>query len=298
MHLGPIKPMFRTGSSLCENPLWDAAHNTLTWTDITAGVIYRWNWGEPQPVKIYNGPMVGGFTRQHDGSLLLFRENDIALLTGDHQVEGLIGFHEPGAVRFNDVIADPVGRVFAGTIGHRPESGGLYRFERDGTFLKVASGTGISNGLAFSPDLRFLYWTCSTRRRIYRFPYDRVTGDLGQEVIFLENEESEGIPDGLQVDGEGNLYSIRWAAAHHGLVVINPDGKIIHRQSLPAKTPTSVCFCGPSLHDLGITTADDGKHGKRAADILLIAGMPVAGTEEFVSRIEIEKPRGAADSAA
>lgn len=50
-----------------------------------------------------------------------------ALLHPDRGVEVLRAYTDAGLVRFNDVIADPEGRVFAGTIGTTDQSGGLYR---------------------------------------------------------------------------------------------------------------------------------------------------------------------------
>ena len=47
--------------------------------------------------------------------------------------------------RFNDVIADPEGRVFAGTIGQDRERGGLYRVDTDGTVTSLFKGSGCSN---------------------------------------------------------------------------------------------------------------------------------------------------------
>ena len=51
--------------------------------------------------------------------------------------------------RFNDVIADPEGRVYAGTIGKTRESGGLYRVERDLSVTCLWKGTGCANGMGF-----------------------------------------------------------------------------------------------------------------------------------------------------
>ena len=79
--------------------------------------------------------------------------------------------------RFNDVIADPSGRVFAGTIGEHPK-GGLYRLDLDGTITKMFDGTGCSNGMGFSPDTKTFYWTCSTTRRIFQFDFDAESGAL------------------------------------------------------------------------------------------------------------------------
>ena len=68
--------------------------------------------------------------------------------------------------RFNDVIADPEGRVYAGSIGKTETSGGLYRVDLDGSITCLWRGTGGSNGMGFSPDLKTFYWICSSSRRI------------------------------------------------------------------------------------------------------------------------------------
>src|SRR5215210_1984182 len=149
-----------------ENPLWDNERNCVYWTDIPNGRLFRYDLAARTHVAIYHGPPVGGFTQQADGSLLLFRVNDIAVLPwGAEEAHTLIQFSEPGMERFNDVIADSEGRVFAGTIGKDAESGGLYRVDCNGRVTKLLGGTGCANGSGFSPDLRSFYWTCSTRRQ-------------------------------------------------------------------------------------------------------------------------------------
>jgi D-xylonolactonase len=206
---------------------------------------------------------VGGFTFQENGDLLLFRINDLALLRPDGSVKLLAPFADDGMTRFNDVLADPEGRVFAGTIGRTVESGGLFRFERDGTATLLFRGTGCANGMGFSPDLRTFYWTCSTRRRLYAFDYDRATGSLTRERILHEAPAAEGIPDGLTVDADGDLWSTRWdgfALIHHA-----PDGTVLEKFTLPVAKVTSVCFGGPYLDQFFLTTAG-GAEGSNTLD--------------------------------
>lgn len=287
MNIGPAKPWLNVDGKLCENPLWNPTEQALYWTDILSGRLFSHSWAGGPPVRIYQGPVVGGFTLQKDGTLLLFRENDIAVLNpGENEAVSRIEFSHSGSTRFNDVIADPEGRVFAGTIGKTPESGGLFRVDRDGSLVQVASGTGCSNGMAFSLELDFFYWVCSTRRRIFKFPYSRATGALGEPVVFHQGSESEGFPDGLTMDSEGNLYSIRWGASQYGLMVFNPEGTVIHRQEIPPKASSSLCFCGPDLQQLAITSAEDETDPGREADLYRIETMPVKGRNEFRSRVE------------
>ena len=151
-----------------ENPYWNPDDQSVLWTDIPNGKLFRYVIETGSHSQIYEGPQVGGFTMQNDGSLLLFRETDIAVRGSDGSVDSLLSFSVPGMSRFNDVIADPEGRVFAGTCGRHPDCG-LHRLDPDGNITKLHAGTGISNGMGFSPDLKTFYWTDSTKRRIERF---------------------------------------------------------------------------------------------------------------------------------
>lgn len=102
--------------------------------------------------------------------------NDIALLNPDGRPEILARVETPDKKRFNDVIADPAGCIFAGTIGTGDGLGGLYRVGAGGVATRLFLGSRTANGMAFSPDRKLFYWTCSTTRRIFRFDYDAATG--------------------------------------------------------------------------------------------------------------------------
>ncbi|MEQ1859493.1 MAG: SMP-30/gluconolactonase/LRE family protein [Chthoniobacteraceae bacterium] len=270
---------------LAENPLWNAADGALYWTDIDGGTVHRFHLASAKHEVIYRGVTVGGFTFQADGALLLFRVNDIALLRADGSVEVLRTISDEGTARFNDVIADPEGRVFAGSIGRSETSGGLVRVDRDGSITLLFRGTGVSNGMGFSPDSRTFYWTCSTRRRIFAFDYDRATGGLSGERVFYQANDDEGIPDGMTVDRDGHVWSARWdgfAVVHHAL-----DGSVVERFTFPVAKVSSLCFGGPALDEFFITTAG-GVPGNDTADGSIYrwrAG--VSGAPEFQSRIAL-----------
>lgn len=270
---------------LGENPLWNADDGCLYWTDITGGKVHRFHLASGRHDVIYRGVTVGGFTFQANGELLLFRVNDVALLRRDGSVETVREFADEGAVRFNDVIADPEGRVFAGTIGRTDTSGGLYRMERDGTLTLLFRGTGVSNGMGFSPDLRTFYWTCSTRRCIYAYDYERTTGALGRERVFYQATPEEGFPDGMTVDTAGHVWSARWdgyAVIHHA-----PDGSVLEKFGFPVAQVSSLCFGGPDLDEFFVTTAG-GVSGTDLEDGSVYRWrVGVRGAGEFRSRIEM-----------
>jgi len=266
-----------------ENPFWNPDDARLYWTDITGGKLYRYDFALARHEMIYAQGPVGGFTLQANGDLLLFRTADIAVLDRKGSVRVVAKFQDGRMDRFNDVIADPEGRVFAGTIGPANDSAALYRMDRDGTMRLLFRGTACSNGMGFSPDLKTFYWTCSTSRRIDAFDYDRATGDLSNRRVFYQATGDEGIPDGMTVDREGHIWSAHWdgyALVHHA-----PDSTVLERIKFPVAKVASVVFGGPDYDQMFITTAG-GTAGSGTLDgALFQIGGKARGVPEFRSRI-------------
>lgn len=276
---------------LGENPLWNGKDQCLYWTDIDAGKIYRCHLEAdeavetPKPEQLYHGLTVGGFTFQADGDLLLFRINDLALLHADGSVDVLLEYQDEGMERFNDVIADPEGRVYAGSIGKADESGGLYRVDLDGSITCLWRGTGCSNGMGFALDLKTFYWTCSSSRRIFQSTYQRETGELGPPELFYQTTEHEGIPDGLTVDSEGYVWSTRWDG--HAVVRHDPSGKVMETISLPVAKVTSLCLGGPDMDQFYITSAGGTVNSDTLDGAIFQMAAPHRGRREFESQIRL-----------
>jgi sugar lactone lactonase YvrE len=161
--------------------------------------------------------------------------------------------------RFNDGRVDPRGRFLAGTIDEAKAGGqaGLYRYDRRG-LAKLAAGVLTSNGLAFSPDGRTLYFSDTPRFLVYRFDYDPATGEAANRREFIRIEPSatdRGRPDGAAVDVEG-CY---WTALYEGSRVhrYDPTGKLMSAHPVPARCPTMPAFGGADMKTLFVTTARD-----------------------------------------
>ena len=277
------EPLLNVHCELGENPLWNAGDGCLYWSDITGGKIHRIHLATRKHTQIYSGETVGGFTFEANGDLLLFRVHDIAVLRGDGTAETVSAFSDESSERFNDVIAAPDGCVFAGTIGKTATGGGLFRVECDGSCTLLFRGTGCSNGMGFSPDLRTFYWTCSTRRTIYVFDYEPSNGRLSNERVFYAAPDFEGIPDGMAVDRNGHVWSARWdgfSIVHHA-----EDGAVIETIPFPVAKVTSLCFGGPELDQMLITTAGGTPDSTSADGAIYQCSPGVQGLPEFRSRI-------------
>jgi sugar lactone lactonase YvrE len=266
-----------------ENPLWDERTGRIHWLDIDTGRLFRADHATLEHECFFRGEKVGGFTFQEDGSLLLFESDRIALLDSGGNRRVLLDGIDSDMVRFNDVIADPEGRVYAGTIGNGRESGGLYRVDRDLRVTCLWKGTGCANGMGFTGDLSRFYWTCSTTRRIFVSDYDRATGALRDRRVLYTAPEAEGTPDGLTLDVRDRIYTARWGGS--AVLEMTPRGEIVGRIDFPVTRVSSCSFGGPELDTLYVTTAG-GKEGSDTADgTLYRVKLETKGRPDFRSRI-------------
>ena len=275
---------------LGESPMWHPLDKRVYWVDIPKGRLFRFDPADGSHEMCHEGPPIGGFTIQPDGSLVLFMAGGSIGIWRGGDVEAVVDeiAQERGG-RFNDVIADPAGRVFCGTmpIGDRP--GGLWRLDTDGSIRQVLDGIGCSNGMGFTPDGKGMYYTDSKQREIYLFDYDRSSGEIANRRVFatVPDGEGEGVPDGMTVDAEGYVWGARWG----GSCVVRhaPDGSEDRRVSVPAEKVSSVTFGGEGFGDLYLTTAGGGSKdtdGAAAGDLLCCCPGP-RGVAEFFSRIGI-----------
>lgn len=269
-----------------EGPLWHPQEKKVFWCDIPNGRLFSYDPSTDRHEQLYDGDVIGGFTIQEDGKLLLFMARGAIRI---YDKGGFITIVDeiPGetASRFNDVIADPEGRVFCGTMPSPDHLGKLYRLDTDGSLTEVLDEIGCSNGMGFTPDRKQMYYTDSTARKVYLLDYDASSGDLSNHRVFLDVGDEEGVPDGMTVDAEGHIWSARWDG--HCLVRYNPTGTEVARVEFPARKVSSVTFGGDAYADAYVTTAggDDKQNEGTGAGGLFQVDLGVTGVPEFVSRV-------------
>ena len=272
-----------------EGPLWHPKEQCIYWLDIPPGLIFRYTPATGKTETFEAGAAVGGATLQADGKLLLFMADGVIRLWSDGRLTGTVieRLAEERGNRFNDVIADPKGRVFCGTMSTAERPGRLYRLDLDGTIHQLLDGIGTSNGLGFTPDRKGIYYTDTRRHAIYHFDYDAESGAITQQRtwVHVQNTAVEGRPDGLTVDAAGFVWSARWDGGC--AVRYDPAGNEVDRIEFPCRKVTSMTFGGPAYRDLFITTAggDDRNANGSHAGALFHVRPPVPGVPEFRSRI-------------
>jgi sugar lactone lactonase YvrE len=275
-HALPVPPAL-----LGESPFWHPDEHALYWCDIAGKALNRWHPARAEHRRWEFASEPGSCAPLPGGALLLARRDGLfrfAPASGECTRLAAPPF-DPKLERFNDGRADPQGRFWVGTI-YEPRTAAraaLYRWAQ-GRLVRMGGDVTVSNGLAFSPDGRTMYWSDTTSHRIYALDFDGSDGSLSRQRVWREFPLKlpgaalaayGGRPDGAAVDSEGAC----WVAMYEGqrLLRLAPDGRLLQELPLPVRCPTMPCFGGADLRTLFVTTA---RH-KRSAEEL--AAQPLAG---------------------
>jgi gluconolactonase len=108
---------------------------------------------------------------------------------------------------------------------------GVYRW-KEGLITQLTTDLKGPNGIAFSPDEKYLYvsnWDPS-KKYLMRYPV-LSDGRLGKGILFFDmgRVSGEDALDGIKVDVKGNVYAV----GPQGIWVLSPEGKWLARIELP-----------------------------------------------------------------
>jgi gluconolactonase len=132
----------------------------------------------------------------------------------------------------NDVVVKKDGAIyFTDTFGglrlrekdprKELDFNGVYMW-KDGKLTLLIKDIPNTNGLAFSPDEKYLYVNGSRDKYVKRYDV-KPDGTLANGTMFIDisSDPTPGITDGLKVDVKGNV----WETAAGGVWIISPEGK-------------------------------------------------------------------------
>lgn len=246
-------------AELGEGTIWDPAAGVLWWIDIWGKLIHRYNPATGQDDTWEAPEFLGCIGLRAKGGLVL------TMVSGFYFFDPVTGKFDPISdpeahmpkTRFNDGKPDRQGRFWSGSMFEVPGQkvefiASLYRMDTDLTVHRMIEGIGCSNGLAWSPDSRVMYFSDSHTPIIRAYDFDPATGDIANQRVFVELEGKD-ICDGSTVDSEG-CY---WATIPFTGKVnrYDPRGKLMQTIHLPTDLPTCCEFGGPNLDILYVTTA-------------------------------------------
>lgn len=266
---GTLLPHLALAMELGEGPLWHPEHSSLYWVDILGSALHRLDFETQKHTVIDQGEAITCVVRHHGGGLFAALRSGLWLLdeAGRKQSRWVEAPEDTQDHRFNDGGCDPAGRFWIGTMNEARSRADAALYCYDGRRLVPhIGGMTITNGLAFSPDRRWLYHTDTPTRVIRRHAFDPETGDVGQGNTWVDLNalDIEGNPDGAAVDIEGHY----WIALFGGgaLARFAPDGHLVARYPLSALQPTMPAFGGPDRRTLFVTSARENMTAAEQAD--------------------------------
>jgi gluconolactonase len=251
------------GFHFTEGPVWvsstDKASGFLLFSDPNANMMYRYAPDEPlgvfraqsgysgADIAEYGQPGSNGITRDKEGRIVFCQHGNHAIvrLEKDGTLTTLVDNYRgkrlnspndlvcksDGAIYFTD---PPYGlpRLFDDARKALPFSG-VYRL-KDGKLTLLTQELGGPNGLAFSPDEKFLYVTnwdervrnssvAADKKKIVMRYAVNADGTLSSGKVFFDmgNAPDAEALDGIKIDRAGNLY----VSGPGGVWIISAEGK-------------------------------------------------------------------------
>lgn len=248
-------------SALGEGPHWDYERNRLYWVDIVGKKLHIYDPKKNNNRTIQFDQFIGAAVPEHSGQFILAMQ--YGLYRYNDETDELIKIIDPEEDkinnRFNDGKCDSRGRFWVGTmdLDGEKDCGSLYRFDVDGKIAKVVSPVSISNGIAWSPDEKFMYFIDTPTNKVSIYHYEESTGNISYHGIAVRFPAELGHPDGMTIDRDGMIWIAHWGGAM--VSRWNPHtGKLLETIKIPAKNVTSCTFGGENLDELFITTARNG----------------------------------------
>lgn len=255
------------GMKFTEGPVWLPEEKKLVFSDLRTARLLEWS--ETDGHKLFReSPVPNGNLLDGEGRLLTCRHGarDIVRTEADGTLTVLCDsfagnrFNSPNdlAMKSDGTIwfTDPPWGLPGGIEGKEQPGHWVFRLDPNtGEVTAIVKDLCMPNGIAFSPDERYIYiadtggnWHPDESLKdvppmitAYQLMTD---GTLNAEPVW----KFEGFCDGMCVDVLGNIYT----TAREGITVLSPEGKAIGTMKVP-EPPTNCCFGGDDFKTLFIT---------------------------------------------
>jgi len=265
-----VELFYEADAVLGEGSYWDWRDNSLLIVDITSGRVLKLSSHAGLIWERQFDNHVGAVIGIEDSSdYLLVEQRGISRMDlggKRHEILTLIEVEENK--RFNDAKADPSGRLWAGVMGYEANStdGALYSYQANGLMHQMITDLSCPNGMDWSDDLSTMYFIDSPTRTVGVYDFDLATAEISLRSSI--EIALPGIPDGMTLDAEGNLWVALWDGS--AVIQLSPSGKLLQEIKLPASRITSCTFGGRDLTKLFITTASMGVDEQLAGSIFVV----------------------------
>ncbi len=244
-----------------EGPLWWQEEGCLLFSDIHNNRRMRWTAEDGATVWRQPTNHANGLTRDLKGRLVACEHSSRRVTRQDADGEITVvasRYRGRRLNRPNDAVVKSDGSLYftdpgAPAPGLELDYSGVYMVAPDLGEITLLAGDFVTpNGIAFSPDESVLYVNDTRRQHIRAFDVqDNGTLALASDRVLRDlSGERPGVPDGMKVDVEGNIY----CGGSGGVWIIGADGNQLGVIAHGEDATTNVAFGGDDWKTLFFTT--------------------------------------------
>jgi gluconolactonase len=257
-----------TGFDFLEGPIWHPIESSLIFSDILGNSIYRWTENEGISTLRRNSYMANGNAYDKQGRVITCEHATSRITRADivtdappeilvtHYDERQLNSPNDVVVASNGLIyfTDPIsGRSSAYGVPRDPDLDirGVYKINSNsGELTLLIDDFEKPNGLCFSRDEKQLFINDSNRFHIRVFDAND-DGSLSNGSVWADTvSEGSGVPDGMKIDQEDNIY----CCGPGGIHLFGKDGSSLGVIKMPEHT-TNLCFGDDDLQSIYITAS-------------------------------------------
>ena len=240
-------------NTLGEGPYYNYRNGNISWIDIVGKKLFILDKNKELKEVLFNEKIGAAIPIKDSNGFLVFGETKVFLYQNDEikEYKDISSIVSKG-MRCNDAKADRKGRIWFSTMvddGISKPHGGLYTIIDDK--IMCMQETKLGNGLAWNKDNTKFYFNDSIEHKVFIYDYDINTGLISNRKVLAE---IDGIPDGMTIDDNDNLFIAIWGG-NRIEVRDSISGKILDIINIPTKLVTSCTFSGENYDELIITTA-------------------------------------------
>ena len=246
---------------IAETPIWDHRINKLYWTDTLKGDVHQYD-----PVlktdKIWHTDRPIGSAVPCNDENYVFCALEGGMYRLDlrtSELKFIVKPEDQPFFKYNDTRIDPCGRIFTSTVSvffgtdkFLPSmQGAFFMIDPDLSIKTLVSDIQQYNGIVWNSEKTKMFVVDTGNQKLLEFPYSLENGAESNYFEVIDFTEI-GMPDGLSIDVEDNLYVCHWTGK---ISVWDKNFNLKEIIDFPVEYVCCCGFGGPDMKDIFVATS-------------------------------------------
>ncbi len=249
--------------SIAETPIWDERIGKWYWTDLFTGDVHRYDPISGADESFLTGGIIGSaipceatdriLVNIDTGAYLMDFASGRMTLVADPE-------NKNPKNRYNDSRCDARGRLFMssvaksyGTDSYTPDqTGAFYMVDTDRSVHLITDGIQQYNCMVWNADNTKLIVADTYHEKLLEYAYDIEKGPVSGPKEVIDFSGKQGMPDGVSIDCEGNLYICHWSGV---ISVWDKEYRLVKELQFPVPQVACGGFGGKEMKDFLVASA-------------------------------------------